>query len=199
MIDWFRMWARGVIAAVIIATVIEMALPNNNSKKYIKILIGIFIIYTIIGPAINQFSSEKIDDISQIDKYIEASSNNILTENEIVSDSEQYIKNIYKNNLEEDIKKKLEQDGYVVSYTNVKICDDDSYRIEKIDIKISEKKAANKKQTKTIVDNIREIAIKIDNSSGNKEGIVIGSREIDYIKKIISENYDVGLECINVS
>ena len=37
MLEWFRSWATGIIIAVIIATIIEMILPNSTSKKYIKI------------------------------------------------------------------------------------------------------------------------------------------------------------------
>ncbi|MBD9105384.1 hypothetical protein EGW03_02815 [bacterium] len=36
MLEWFRSWATGIVIAVIIATIIEMILPNSTSKKYIK-------------------------------------------------------------------------------------------------------------------------------------------------------------------
>ena len=37
--DWISDWAGGIIIAVIIGTVIEMILPEGNSKKYIKMVI----------------------------------------------------------------------------------------------------------------------------------------------------------------
>ena len=43
MIDWFRAWSKGIVVAVIIATIIEMILPDNTSKKYIKIIKNRFI------------------------------------------------------------------------------------------------------------------------------------------------------------
>ena len=39
MIDFLSNWAEQLVVAVIIATIIEMILPNNNNKKYIKIVI----------------------------------------------------------------------------------------------------------------------------------------------------------------
>ena len=36
MVEWISNWAESIIVAVIIATIIEMILPEGNSKKYIK-------------------------------------------------------------------------------------------------------------------------------------------------------------------
>ena len=36
MIEWVTSWAQGIIIAVIVATIIEMILPDGNCKKYIK-------------------------------------------------------------------------------------------------------------------------------------------------------------------
>ena len=40
MIEFLSSWAQGIIVAVIIATLIEMILPNSSSKKYVKVVIG---------------------------------------------------------------------------------------------------------------------------------------------------------------
>ena len=52
MISWLSKWAQGIIVAVIIATLIELILPNGSSKKYVKVVIGIYILFTIISPVI---------------------------------------------------------------------------------------------------------------------------------------------------
>ena len=43
MIEWISDWAGSIIVAVIIGTIIEMILPSGNSKKYIKMVIGVYI------------------------------------------------------------------------------------------------------------------------------------------------------------
>ena len=48
-------WSRGIVISVIITIVIEMILPDNNSKKYIKIVLGIFVVYSIISPVFEYF------------------------------------------------------------------------------------------------------------------------------------------------
>ena len=52
MISWISSWAQGIIMAVIIGAIIEMILPEGNSKKYVKIVIGVYILFTIISPVI---------------------------------------------------------------------------------------------------------------------------------------------------
>ena len=54
--QWFRAWSEGIVIAVIITTLIEMLLPENTSKKYIKTLLGMFLMYIIIFPVINKIS-----------------------------------------------------------------------------------------------------------------------------------------------
>ena len=39
--EFISSWVQGIIVAVVIATIIEMILPEGNSKKYIKIVIGV--------------------------------------------------------------------------------------------------------------------------------------------------------------
>ena len=124
MIDWFRTWSKGIVVAVIIATIIEMILPDNTSKKYIKIIIGIFIVYTIISPVINQFTGKDISEYIEINEYIETSSN-VVESNEISQSTTTSIKKIYAQNLENDLKTKLKEKGYIAGNVVISISDDE--------------------------------------------------------------------------
>ena len=50
MISWFNSWAQGIILAVIIVTILEMIVPEGKNKKYIKIVMGVYITFTMISP-----------------------------------------------------------------------------------------------------------------------------------------------------
>ena len=52
MIDYISSWAGQIITSVIIVTILEMILPNGNSKKYIKTIIGVYILYVMISPVL---------------------------------------------------------------------------------------------------------------------------------------------------
>ena len=73
MIDWISNWAETIIIAVIIATIIEMILPEGSSKKYVKVIIGVYILFTIVSPVISGFTGNNIavSDTLDIEKYIE--------------------------------------------------------------------------------------------------------------------------------
>lgn len=200
MLEWFRSWATGIVIAVIIATIIEMILPNSTSKKYIKIIIGIFIVYTIISPVISSFKGEDLNNYIKVENYIQSSSNALQT-NEVSDNAQSSIKKIYAQNLQNDLKTKLKEKGYISNNINISISNDDKYNIERIDIKVDEKVTnsnRDEKQVKTIVDNIKAIKIKVkkDDSQNNA---IITENDKNEIKEYIKQIYQIDLNNINVS
>ena len=68
MISFMSSWAEQIVLAVIVATIIEMILPKNKNRKYIQMVIGIYVLFNIISPIIEnkeKFSIEKYN----IEKY----------------------------------------------------------------------------------------------------------------------------------
>ena len=64
MINFISLWAEQIVLAVIVATIIEMILPQNKNKKYIQMVIGVYVLFNIISPIINNkegFSIEKFN------------------------------------------------------------------------------------------------------------------------------------------
>ena len=62
MISFMSSWAEQIVLAVIVATIIEMILPQNKNRKYIQMVIGIYVLFNIISPIIEnkeEFSIEK--------------------------------------------------------------------------------------------------------------------------------------------
>ena len=68
MIENLSLWAEQIIVAVIIATLIEMILPNGNNKKYIKAVIGVYILFTIISPILGSKGNISFDQFDY-EKY----------------------------------------------------------------------------------------------------------------------------------
>ena len=200
MLEWFKSWATGIVIAVIIATIIEMILPNSTSKKYIKIIIGIFIVYTIISPVIGSFKGEDLNNYIKVENYIQSNSNALKT-NEVSDNAQSSIKKIYAQNLQNDLKTKLKEKGYISNNINISISNDYKYNIERIDIKVDEKVTnsnQDEKQVKTIVDNIKAIKIKVkkDDSQNNA---IITENDKNEIKEYIKQIYQINLNNINVS
>ena len=144
MVEWISKWAGGIIVAVLIGTVIEMILPEGSSKKYIKVVIGVYVVFTIVTPIITKFTGEKIEvsDVLEIDEYILEAKEASEVHNSIESSNQNSIVSIYIDGLKSDIKAKIEGKGYIVNEVKVEIENTDNYVIEQIGLDV-EKKSKN--------------------------------------------------------
>lgn len=208
MVAFFSSWAQGIIVAVIIATIIEMILPNGTSKKYVKVVIGIYILFTIISPIINKFSNEKINfsgilDTEEYEQKMAESDNKISQK--IEANNSRTIKDIYTSNLETDIKAKLKEKGYGVSSTYIKVKDDENYTIEEIILDLYKKKENTEDQeqksnvNKVSINQI-DITINTDKEkTNNKNSEQIEEREKQKIKEYLSSTYEIELNKIEIT
>ena len=192
-------WSRSIIISVIITIVIEMILPENNSKKYIKIVLGIFVVYSIVSPIFEFFSGRDVDGI--IDKgeaAIEASSRNIQDYESRINSADEEVRKIYSNSLVKELETLLQNNGYIPEKVDIAITNDDSYNIEKIDIKIKEKKKVDEKQAQSIVETVKQIVIKCDNKNRNEEKSLVNDNEKNEIRAIIKDNFGVDNDKVNI-
>ena len=109
MVEWISDWAESIIVAVIIATIIEMLLPEGNSKKYIKVVIGVYVLFTIITPIINKFTGEKVDisDILDLDTYIAEVNASVKMQNTIQDNNQSSIMGMYSSGIKQRLKQKV--------------------------------------------------------------------------------------------
>ena len=64
MIEFISDWAKSLGLAIIIVSILEMLLPNNKTKKYIKVIMGIYILFNIISPFVK---NKEIFNLNEID------------------------------------------------------------------------------------------------------------------------------------
>ena len=188
-------WAQGVIVAVIIATIIEMLLPNNGNSKYIRVVIGIFILFSVISPVISKVKDN--NDYMKIDTFTNnKTAKNTVSTSTASIDSKATIKKMYEENLKIDIKSKLTQKGYAINDVNLEILDNDEYTLNKIEFKVTEKINANNKNQNvtTIVENIENIKVSLGGSSKDnkkEQQSVISESEKRKLKEYLSNVYEV--------
>ena len=189
-------WAQGVIVAVIVASIIEMILPNNSNGKYVKVMIGIFVLFSIISPVVSRFK-EGVKGTSSMDSYIDASSREIKQYPSKNLNNEETIKLMYEENLKIDIKSKVSQRGYTVGDIKLDILNNSEYTLNKIELRITAKNEIQNQTTKsttTIVENIANIKISIGNNGTNQEQeqqSVISESEKRELKRYLSSVYEV--------
>ena len=111
MISFFSSWAEQIVLAVVIATIIELILPNNKNKKYIQMVIGVYVLFNIISPIIkNKEVFSSIDEFN-LDEYNNTTSEYVIDQ----SSMDKRIEKIYLEELEKNITSKFEEKGYTVS------------------------------------------------------------------------------------
>ncbi len=85
-----KAWCENILVAVMISTLIEMMLPEGKTQKYIKVVIGIYLIFTILQPVLkftntsisleNVISELSIENSSNIEEYEIDEQKNYLNE-----------------------------------------------------------------------------------------------------------------------
>lgn len=224
--EWVSSWIQGIIIAAIISTIIEMILPEGNSKKYIKVVIGVYILFSIVSPVISKVTgtSFQVSDIFNIDEYIEASSSN--TYQNLEQSQEEQIKEIYISSLKSDMKEKIENKGYTVVDIILEVADNEEYTLNKItlDLKkqennstqeekannsISENTNIQSTEASTInsIQEVNEINITIgnkDSANGTKseektKNETLSSKEQNELKEYLSGVYEIEKQNININ
>ena len=143
MIKFLSSWAKNIGLAVVIASIIEMVLPENNTKKYIKLVLGTYILFSVISP----FIGKDID--FNLDEYIETSGEEINQES-----MDRRINELYKEQLEKNITSKVEEQGYIVENCSVDIEITDKVETTKINkISLDVKQGENKKTSDESIEN----------------------------------------------
>lgn len=198
MISWISSWAQGIIISVIIASIIEMILPDGSCKKYIKVVIGVFILFTIVAPVINKFTNNSLNMASIIDFDKYSDSKEVVSTN-LEENNNFNIKQMYETNLKVDMKSKIKSKGFEVQDINLKISDDEEYRIESIDITISgeivneeDDKKSSKSNVIGIVDSIEKVSIELSNKTTKQEKeYQISNKDANNLKEYLSNTYDI--------
>lgn len=204
MIDFISAWAKQIVIAVIIATIIEMIVPNGNSKKYIKTIIGIFVLFNIITPIIDKVTngSLNIDSIINFDEYAKQMEIKESEFNNLETNNSSNIKDIYLYNLKRDIRSKLESKECIVNSIDINVNENDEYKIRKIILDLKKDKNTNNMQSepesngkvnKVVINEIEEININVKNEKKEDSNNIrnLNNKEKSDIKDYLSSTYDI--------
>lgn len=206
LIEWISSWAEQIVVAVIIASIIEMLLPNGNNKKYIKAIIGVYILFTIISPIIGKFVKIDLKDIDY-EKYFKEIETQETISQSLTTNNEKAMGEIYISNLKADMKNKLEEKGYKVENINLKVEleDEKNYgKVNEILLSISKqnKEDSKTKENNTIainkIENVK-IGNKVENTKQEKVSKYIENSDKNQIKDYLASVYDVKKKNIRIN
>ena len=173
MIEFLSKWVEGIAIAVIIASIFEMILPNGNIKKYVKVILGIYIVFSIISPFADNKVMGKFDISKKIDNYSHSlenkdfsKQNGDIANNDYLKDegtianndyskneasSEKRLNKIYEDTFEKELVQTIEKEGFSVYKCEVKgnfNAEEGNAGINKIQITLESQKSIKKKSDK---------------------------------------------------
>lgn len=186
MIEFLCTWIEQIIIALTIVSILEMLLPNGNIKKYIKVVLSIYVIFSIISPFVD---SKKLYNLStdEFNSYIENTTINNNNLNQI--DTSNTYENLYLQELEKDLKERIKQFGYTTKKCDIEAefnKEKSNAGINKINLIISKNDSYIKdvNQIQKIEINKKEETIETNTSINNNE-------TVKKIRKELSKIYEI--------
>ena len=205
MIACFSEWAKNLTLAVVIVSLFEMLLPNNKTKKYIKVVMGLYILFNIISPFVKNDFSFELENVIENNK-----SKTVSTEIINQTSMDTRLKQICKEELEKDIIKKVEEQGYVVENCKVDVKIEEETNIDKITLRVKKsneeiQKEENQKQNdiqqKLVkeVQKIKKVQIGENKTENKNVDENLSAQEISNIKNFLIKEYEVNEKCLKIN
>lgn len=229
MVTFFSSWVKNLSLALIVVSILEMILPNNKTKKYIKTIMGLYILFSIISPFIKNSNNLNLSEFninSYAEGIVEASSNEVVNQESM----DKRIKKIYVQELEKDITSKIKEKGYTVSNCKVDVDGIEDGNIKNITVKLKDKNEnlnseENYKNNKinienVLVEEIQKVKIQVSNNKEEQQSNYNRSEEeeneteskqdsnsnskitktdIQNIKNFLIEEYGVSEKCLKIN
>ncbi len=207
MINWLENWAEGIIISVIIGTIIEMIIPEGNNKKYVRTIIGVYIMFSIISPVITKFTSKEVlFSLNDYETYYKKTNTYEELNESFEKSNEIKIEEIYIDKLNEDIKDKLKQKGYLVNNIELEINtkNNEEYgMITKMNINLD--LLSDEKKKEENIDDSKEIKkvvvnkISINNDKNYDKNEVKEIPNANELKSYLSEEYGIATNNIKIN
>ena len=188
MVNFISSWLKDIVVLFILISIAQLVMPKGNMKKYIDLIIGFLIIFTIITP----FAKVVKKDFSFDQTVLNYSNSTRFSEKDELKfqvEQEKQIERLYKDKIKNEIIKLVEEETlYIVEDVFVDLKDEEETygEIKYLKIIISEINQV-RKENKITIEKVEIIDI-------NKElPSKVNEVEEEYIelKKLIGNNYKI--------
>ncbi|WP_371369458.1 hypothetical protein SRRS_26190 [Sporomusa rhizae] len=200
MIESITLWIKSIIFVVLFASFLELLLPSNNMQRFVRVILGLFIMLAILNPVIGVIEKGLASD--QLPALAARTENNLdlnilSAANNVAGKREQIARDMYIRDLSKQIRATvLPIDGVADAKVTVSIdteSDQKSKSIGKIKnvvIYIEPGIPAERKVTKIT---INHSAAEVANDSEKLPSALVAK-----VKKSISELYQIKANQIEV-
>ncbi len=198
--EFIKEWITNIILFVLLATVIDMLLPNSNLQKYTKMVTGLLLIAVILTPIFKLISNDFEESMAKISIWDSNKSGNIenLIENkktEIQSTQQAYILETMAVQLEKDAKEELmDQYGLTIAKIDFLLNEDDQQafpeNLKKVIVKLEQPES-----TAEAVAVVEPVDISTSNPLPSKRA---NENEYADIASLLSQKWDIKEQTIEI-
>ncbi|MGP7816200.1 stage III sporulation protein AF [Niallia sp. 01092] len=193
-------WVTNIILFVLLATVVDMLLPNSTFQKYAKMVAGLLLISVILTPVFKLFTSD-FDKVMATAAWKTPEQKNIknsmeFQKKEIQASLDEYTLNKMAVQLKEDANKELIE-KYGVEIDKVHIAVDKNNpksfpdNLDKLVISLKKQE-----ETESAVEVIEQVDINTQNPlPSNNESIQVDTKDIT---SFLAKKWDVASSNINI-
>jgi stage III sporulation protein AF len=197
--DFIKEWITNIIIFILLATVLDMLLPNSSFQKYTKIVTGLILIAIILSPVMKLFTSDfetAIASMSQFNSFEDEKIKNSIEfqKKEIQASQHAYILETMAVQLKTAAEEELmEQQGMEIANIELEVNDQDQRpfpeNLEYVIVHV--KKAEDEGETVAVV---REVEIDTNAPLPSKQT----SQNTDQISSLLSEKWNVPEKSIQI-
>lgn len=195
VVSFISSWLKDIVVLFMLISIAELIMPNGNMKRYINLVIGLLIIFTIINPFAKLLKLEfnldqAVFNYSKPDDFLNS-------KEEFYIQQEKQIENLYKDKIKKEVIELIEdKTKYKVLDISIGIIEDneDYGKIDYISLLVNDNKE----------DKVNKISIKkvdpvyIENSSkaisdinSNEDHV---NNEYNELAELISNRYSIDKE-----
>ncbi|MEH7301201.1 stage III sporulation protein AF [Neobacillus drentensis] len=198
--EFLTEWVTNIILFILLATVIDMLLPNSGLQKYTKMVTGLLLIAIILTPIFKLISKDFETTLASIPSYQAPGEKNMknlidLKKKEIQASQHAYILEEMAVQLKKDVKEELmEQYGLEIAKVDIAINEESDQafpeNLQKVMVLL--RQPENGVQT---VEAIKQIEINTEKPLPSKGS----TEETEKIASFLSQKWNVTEETVEVS
>nr|WP_225989707.1 stage III sporulation protein AF [Peribacillus frigoritolerans] len=199
MVSFLAGWVSNIIIFVLLATVIDMLLPNSALQKYAKMVIGLLLIAIIITPILGLFNKD-FDDIltaatSEFEDQKKKDLGNLteMKKKEIQATQGAYILKQMAVDLQAEVEEELMADYNMrISSIDVGVKNEEEPGVDDLqNITISLEKAEGKENAE--IEAVAKVDINTDGPSTSNDA------NLDAVKRFLATSWSVDEEIIEIA
>ena len=193
IITFLSSWLKDIVILFILISIAELVMPNGNMKKYINMVIGLLIIFTIVSPFAKMIKMDFNLDRA-VFNYSRSSNSEAESQSNFYAEQEKQIEKVYKEKISREITELIEDNtDYQVLNIGIEILNSEEHygEIDYLNIVLGNKEGQNK--DKVSIDKVVPVEI-----SKNQSHRKVPEGGFEDLKELIGNSYSVDKDKINI-